>query len=64
MKRFTINGKFYAMEITGVQRFAREIVLELDKIADNLDIEIVVPANGKDIPLLKNNGCSLGIITV
>ncbi len=54
MKRFTINGKFYAMEITGVQRFAREIVLELDKIADNLDIEIVVPANGKDIPLLKN----------
>ena len=54
VNKFSINGKFYAQNVTGVQRFAREIVLEMDKIADQLDVEIVVPADAKNIPSLKN----------
>lgn len=54
VKKFSINGKFYAQNITGVQRFAREIVLELDKIVENVDVEIVVPADAKQVPDLKN----------
>ena len=54
MRKFTINGKFYAQRVTGVQRFAREIVLELDKIAKNIDLELIVPADALDLPVLKN----------
>ena len=53
-KKIVINGKFFAQRITGVQRFAREILLELDKIADAYKIEIVVPKNARDIPELNN----------
>ena len=54
MKKITINGKFYAQCVTGVQRFARELVLELDKIAENINLEIVVPADAQDLPVLQN----------
>ncbi len=54
MKKIVINGKFYAQRVTGVQRFAREILLELDKIATSLEIEIIVPSNAENVPELKN----------
>ncbi len=50
-RKIIINGKFLSQEITGVQRYAREILNYLDKIADR-DIEIILAADGnaKDIP--------------
>lgn len=54
MKKIVINGKFYAQRITGVQRFAREILLELDKIVTSLNFEIIVPSNAQNVPKLKN----------
>lgn len=53
MKRFIINGKFLAQPITGVQRVAREILPELDLIVDVNEVELVVPADAKDVPKLK-----------
>lgn len=51
---FVINGKFLAQQTTGVQRYAREILLELDKIiADNMNVEILIPKNAVDIPEFK-----------
>ncbi|MFD2616167.1 glycosyltransferase family 4 protein [Terrilactibacillus laevilacticus] len=43
--KFYINGRFLTQSITGVQRFAREIILELDKYLNNTDlnIEVLVP---------------------
>ena len=50
-----INGKFMSQRLTGVQRYAREILLELDKIlTDSLHVEIAVNRDAKDIPDYKN----------
>ncbi len=54
VKKFIINGKFYAQKITGVQRYAREVLLELDKIVDDFDVELVLPENAQDVPNFKN----------
>lgn len=50
-----INGKFLTQKITGVQRYAREILLELDKIVNTNEIEIAVPNDDLiDTPSYKN----------
>lgn len=54
MKKVVINGKFLTQRITGVQRYAREIVNQLDLIASVGQIEIAVPVDTKNIPLYKN----------
>lgn len=46
--KIVINGKFYAQRLTGVQRFAREIVAELDRICGGAELEIVLPAEAAD----------------
>lgn len=59
MSMLTINGRFLSQETTGVQRYAREIVAELDRMIQNrlsyssssLSAKIVVPAN-TDVPPL------------
>lgn len=38
-----INGKFLTQKITGVQRYAREIIKELDKLVNKDEIIILVP---------------------
>ena len=43
--KYVIDGKFLTEKITGIQRYAIEITRELDKMASDLDIEIVVPLN-------------------
>ena len=44
MKTIFINGKFLCQRITGVQRFAIEIVKELDKIEQNdVEFKIIAP---------------------
>lgn len=53
--KIVINGKFLGQRITGVQRFAREILAELDKICGGMDIEIAVAADCADkVPGYKN----------
>lgn len=50
-----INGKFCSHTTTGVQRYAREIVTALDKIAET-DFEIILAVNkqAKNLPELHN----------
>ena len=46
-----INGKFLSQNVTGVQRYAREILLELDKLADDLpEIVLLTDKNASNIP--------------
>lgn len=53
-RSIVINGKFMSQNVTGVQRYAREILLELDKIADELpDIVLLTDKNAKNIPEYK-----------
>lgn len=53
--KLVINGKFLGQRLTGVQRYARELVSALDPICQDLDIEIAVPAEAeKNCPPLQN----------
>lgn len=49
-----INGRFLIHRVTGVERYAREILSELDKIIEPEGIEMAVPPEVKDIPTYKN----------
>lgn len=53
-KKIAINGQFLARRMTGQERFANEIVLELDKIVDKDTVELVVPVHAQNIPSLTN----------
>lgn len=54
MKQIIINGKFLTQRITGVQRYAREIVRELDELVSQDEIVLAVPKRTENIPLYKN----------
>lgn len=45
MAKVVVNGRFLGMRITGVQRFAFEVVSALDKIVQPGQYEIAVPQN-------------------
>jgi glycosyltransferase involved in cell wall biosynthesis len=49
-----INGRFLIHKVTGVERYAREIILELDKIISPNELELAVPPDAMDIPEYKN----------
>lgn len=49
-----INGKFLTQKITGIQRYARELLAEFDKLINRNEIELAVPSDAKDIPEYKN----------
>ena len=40
MKQYTINGRFFAKKLSGQERFAREMIAELDKICKPGEFEI------------------------
>lgn len=51
MRKVVINGKFLSQNITGVQRYAREILFELDKISDeDMEIILAVEKSSVNIP--------------
>ena len=45
MRKLLINGLFFSQKTTGVHRYARELLSELDKIIKKGDISIGVPQN-------------------
>jgi glycosyltransferase involved in cell wall biosynthesis len=58
-RQWAINGRFLTQSVTGVQRYAREIVRALDllvgrhhPLADGLRLEMLIPPDAKDIPTL------------
>ncbi|MCD7809663.1 MAG: hypothetical protein LUH02_09985, partial [Erysipelotrichaceae bacterium] len=56
MVKYIINGRFLTKQITGVQRYAYEIILELDKIMEDNFVELVVPSNCENIPKFEHIG--------
>ena len=53
MLRFALNGRFTARKLTGQERFARELILELDKLPEAEEFVLVVPEYASSIPELK-----------
>ena len=53
-KRYLIDGRFLTSMSTGVDRFADQILLELDEVCSDIDISILIPSDAKNIPEYKN----------
>lgn len=49
-----INGLFCAQKLTGVQRFAHELIKELDLISKPSEYTLVIPQYLNEVPKLKN----------
>jgi|SRR5574344_1040972 glycosyltransferase involved in cell wall biosynthesis len=56
MKKVVINGRFLEQKLTGVQRYALEMIKALDTLHTEYKIEIAVPKSLHDtsIPILRN----------
>lgn len=54
MKKIIVNGRFLVHRVTGVERYAREILAELDKIVETNEIEMAIPPEVKAAPVYKN----------
>lgn len=53
-KIIAINGESYCRNITGIERVATETIEYLDTLASPGEIELILPANAKRVPVLKN----------
>lgn len=60
-KSIVFNGRFLSQQITGVQRYALELILSIDRQLDgdaffrrNFDFALLVPNNTKQLPALKH----------
>lgn len=54
MNLIAFNGLLFSQRQTGVHRYAREILLELDKLVQCGKYQLVVPEYTKEVPKLKN----------
>lgn len=54
MAKIIINGRFLIHKTTGVERYAREILLELDKIASPDEFILAVPQEVQTVPEYNN----------
>jgi len=59
LKSIAINGRFLSQAVTGVQRYARELLLELDQLlvsspASAGPVEVLAPLNAGDDPPYKS----------
>ena len=52
--KIIVNGRFLLHKVTGVERYAREILAELDEIIESGKIEMAVPPEAERIPAYKN----------
>lgn len=57
MKKLVINGRFLTQPVTGVQRYARELVLAIDHILDDrrdLEVHLLTPRLPEKAPEFRN----------
>lgn len=54
MSKILINGDFLCRRLTGIERYAHEITLGLDKISSPGEIAIIIPRNTQNLPVYKN----------
>jgi glycosyltransferase involved in cell wall biosynthesis len=54
MKKILINGDFLCRRLTGIERYAYEITLRLDKLTISNEVAIIIPKNTPHVPSYKN----------
>jgi glycosyltransferase involved in cell wall biosynthesis len=53
-KKVVINADFLCRRLTGIERYAYEITMRLDKISKLDEIAIIVPNNTENVPVFSN----------
>ena len=53
-KKYLINGDFLCRRLTGIERYAYEITVRLDKIIRPGEIAIIIPNNTENVPKFSN----------
>ena len=51
---YIINGRFFSQKVTGVQRYARELLKQLDNLIESDNVEIAIPSYVSEMPQYKN----------
>jgi glycosyltransferase involved in cell wall biosynthesis len=54
MHKLLINGDFLCRRLTGIERYAYEITLRLDKVSKPDEIAVIVPGNAVNVPEFSN----------
>jgi glycosyltransferase involved in cell wall biosynthesis len=59
VKKICINGKFFCQRITGTQRYARELLSQIDQLLStvefgNLVVEVLIPKGARSVPAYDN----------
>jgi glycosyltransferase involved in cell wall biosynthesis len=54
MYKILINGDFFCRRLTGIERYAYEITMRLDKICKPDEIAIIIPNNTENVPVFSN----------
>ncbi|MHB9293042.1 hypothetical protein Holit_02159 [Hollandina sp. SP2] len=54
MTTILINGYFFCRKLSGIERYAREIIQRLDTLSQYHEIAIIIPSNAQNIPCYKN----------
>lgn len=52
-KKYIVNGRFFSKKITGVERYAVELLKEVDMLVENGQLTIAIPKDA-DVPTYKN----------
>jgi glycosyltransferase involved in cell wall biosynthesis len=53
-KKILINGDFFCRRFTGIERYAYEITIRLDKLSKPCEIAIIIPNNAENVPSFLN----------
>jgi len=54
MRKVLINGDFFCRRLTGIERYAYEITMRLDKISKPDEAAIIIPNNAVNVPEFSN----------
>ncbi|MDR3356513.1 MAG: glycosyltransferase family 4 protein [Spirochaetaceae bacterium] len=54
MKKVLIDGEFLCRPLNGIERYAVEITIRLDKISSKHEIALIIPSNPLSVPAYKN----------
>lgn len=52
--KYVIDGLFLVQKLTGIQRYAKEICEELDKLIKKDEVEILIPSYSETVPAYQN----------
>ena len=60
MPKYTVDGSFFVQQLSGIQRYAREILAAMDPMLEPGELEVAVPPDCI-VPEYRNIGLAAGV---